>query len=268
MAHYAIGDIQGCFDAFQALLTKIDFQYGKDTLWLCGDVVNRGPQSLETLRFIMKHEDCIQMVLGNHDLHLLAVAYGNGRIKKLDTIDDILNAPDHKILLEWLRQQPLMRQHRQYLLVHAGLLPQWSAQKALNLAAEVESVLAGAHYQDFFLNMYGSKPARFHEELRGMERLRLIVNVMTRMRAITHDNKLDFDFKSTLQQMPEDLIPWFQAAHRQYADHTVVFGHWSALNLYMENNVLGLDTGALWGGMLTAINLDTREIHQVSGLAA
>lgn len=268
MAHYAIGDIQGCFDEFQTLLSKIDFQFGKDTLWLCGDIINRGPKSLETLRFIMKHEDCIQMVLGNHDLHLLAIAYGNGRLKKLDTIQDILNATDNKIMFEWLRHQPLMLQEKQYLLVHAGLLPQWTAKQALNLAAEVENILSGTHYREFFLNMYGNKPARFYDDLRGMDRMRLIVNVMTRIRAITYDNKLNFDFKSTLNELPNDLIPWFQAAQRQHTDYTIIFGHWSALGLYMKDNVLGLDTGALWGGALTAINLHTHEVIQTQASCA
>lgn len=267
MAHYAVGDIQGCFDELQLLLRKIGFQYGKDTLWLTGDVVNRGPKSLEALRFVMQHEDCMQMVLGNHDLHLLAVACGAGRLKKGDTLDDILNAADSKIMLDWLRHQPLMVADGDYLLVHAGLLPQWSAQEALHLAAEVEAAISGAAYREVFLQMYGNKPARFRADLQGMDRLRLVMNVMTRMRAITLDNKLDFDFKSTYADLPLDLQAWFDAEDRRYDDFTVVFGHWSALGLYRDKNVIGLDTGAVWGGALTAVNLETQEVVQVESQA-
>lgn len=263
MARYAIGDVQGCFDELEQLLSKIGFCYGTDTLWLTGDIVNRGPKSLDVLRFVMRHENCMQIVLGNHDLHLLAVAYSSGRLKKGDTLDDILNAADSKIMLDWLRHQPLMVAENEFLMVHAGLLPQWSAQEALSLAQEVENVLSSEDYREFFAQMYGNKPARYRPNLRGMERLRLILNVMTRIRAITPDNKLDFDFKSTYADLPDNLLAWFDAENRRYADHTVIFGHWSALGLYMDNNVIGLDTGALWGGALTAINLDTRAITQV-----
>ncbi|MDO5687010.1 MAG: symmetrical bis(5'-nucleosyl)-tetraphosphatase [Neisseria sp.] len=263
MAHYAIGDVQGCFDELQRLLRKIDFNYGKDTLWLTGDVVNRGPKSLETLRFVMQHEDCMQIVLGNHDLHLLAVAYGAGRLKRGDTLDEILLAPDNKIMLEWLRQQPLMLQAEGYLLVHAGLLPQWTADEALSLAAEVEDAISGDGYREVFAQMYGNKPTRYRADLQGMDRLRLIMNVMTRMRALTYDNKLDLEFKSTYEDLPLDLRAWFDVPQRCYDDHTVVFGHWSALGLCLRNNVIGLDTGALWGGCLSAIDLHTREVTQV-----
>ncbi|MBR6027024.1 MAG: symmetrical bis(5'-nucleosyl)-tetraphosphatase [Neisseriaceae bacterium] len=266
MAHYVIGDVQGCFDELQLLLQKIDFNYGSDTLWLTGDIVNRGPKSLATIRFVMLHDDCIQTVLGNHDLHLLAVAFGEGRVKKGDTINDILQADDKKILLDWLRRQPLMIRKDKNLLVHAGLLPQWSANEALSLASDVEIAISGSAYRKVFANMYGNKPARYRPELQGMDRLRLIMNVMTRMRIITDRNKLDFDFKATYEDIPEGLCAWFDAKNRRHADHTVIFGHWSALGLYQKNNVICLDTGALWGGALTALNLDSGEIIQVPSL--
>ncbi len=267
MAHYAIGDIQGCFDELQNLLRQIAFNPGRDTLWLTGDIVNRGPKSLETLRFVMQHEDCIQTVLGNHDLHLLAVAYGGARLKRSDTLDPILNANDNKIMLDWLRHQPLMLADNGHVLVHAGLWPEWSVEQALDLAEEVEAAISADYCHSFFTQMYGNKPARFHPELRGMDRLRFTTNVMTRMRALTWHGDMDFDFKSTLADMPADLQPWFSAEPRDWADHTVVCGHWSALGLYRDHNIIGLDTGALWGGSLTAINLDTGAISQTPALA-
>ncbi|MBP6562558.1 MAG: symmetrical bis(5'-nucleosyl)-tetraphosphatase, partial [Neisseriaceae bacterium] len=238
MAHYVIGDLQGCFDEFQALLHKLDFNYGKDTLWLTGDLVNRGPKSLETLRFIMQHADCMQTVLGNHDLHLLAVSEGCGRLKKGDTLDPILQADDHRILLDWLRAQPLMLANDRYAMVHAGLLPEWSVADALGLAAEVEMALTSVYYREVFAHMYGNTPNRYSDDLEGMDRLRLIMNVLTRTRAINVDGALDLDFKGKPKKMPEDLIPWFKAEHKAYASHTILFGHWSSLGFYDEDGVV------------------------------
>lgn len=267
MAHYAIGDVQGCFDELQLLLFKIGFNYGTDTLWLTGDIVNRGPKSLETIRFVKKHADCMQTILGNHDLNLLAIAYGAGEQKKGDTIDEILKADDRQILLDWLRRQPLLIRQNDYLLVHAGLLAQWNADTALSLAADVESAIGGCDYRTVFNNMYGNKPARYKPDLSGMNRIRLIMNAMTRMRVISkQNNKLDFDFKSSYENIPENLCAWFDAENRQHLDYTVIFGHWSALGLYQNNNVICLDTGALWGGKLTAINLSNQEIIQVDAI--
>ena len=264
MAHYAIGDIQGCFDVFQKLLAEIGFSPSRDILWLTGDIVNRGPQSLATLRFVMQNEECMHTVLGNHDLHLLAVAEGAGRLKKNDTIDDILSAPDRDILLHKLRFRPLIIGDTKRLTVHAGLLPEWTTEQAFALAHEAEDVLRSDDYSHFLHNMYGNKPARWRESLSGFERIRLILNVMTRMRVIDKNHKLDFDFKSVYEEIPENLTAWFDVKHRSYEKTTVIFGHWSALGLYRNKNVIGLDTGALWGGELTAINLDTGEITQVS----
>ncbi|MDO4878591.1 MAG: symmetrical bis(5'-nucleosyl)-tetraphosphatase [Neisseria sp.] len=262
MTHYAIGDIQGCFDELQALLAKLAFNHGTDTLWLTGDIVNRGPKSLESLLFCMKHEDSVQIVLGNHDLHLLALLYGCGKIKRGDTLDGILNHPRAKHMRDWLRRQPLLRRQDAYLLVHAGLLPQWTAQTAQELAAEVEHKLRGHHAKHYFAEMYGNKPDAWSPQLHGQSRLRLITNVFTRMRALTADNRLDYAFKGGPADMPEGLHAWFDAPGRRHLDHTVVFGHWSALGFIDDKQVLALDTGALWGGCLTAVNLSGHGITQ------
>lgn len=267
MARYAIGDLQGCCDVFQRLLAHIGFNPGRDTLWLTGDLVNRGPQSLETLRYVMQHETCMQTVLGNHDLHLLAVAYGGARLKRSDTLDDILNATDNKFLLEWLRAQPLMLADGKHALVHAGLWPQWSIEEALDLAEEVEEAVGGLHPQAFFMQMYGNKPRRFSHELRGIERLRFTTNVMTRMRALTDSGDLDFDYKGTYEALPPHLYAWFDVAHADWHGHQVVFGHWSALGYRAAPHYLSLDTGAVWGGALTAVDLDSGEVFQVPGMA-
>ncbi|MCP1660360.1 symmetrical bis(5'-nucleosyl)-tetraphosphatase [Neisseria perflava] len=267
MAHYAIGDIQGCYDELDALLHKISFNHGTDTLWLTGDIVNRGPKSLQALQFVMQHESSVQIILGNHDLHLLAVGCGHGTVKRSDTITPILNHPDCAKMLDWLRMQPLMVQgENHYVMVHAGILPQWTVAQAQELAHEAEAELRGRKYKKFFGKMYGNKPAAWREDLEGYDRLRLIVNVFTRMRALTYTNELDYDFKATLDKMPLYLRPWFKAANRQNLDHTIVFGHWSSLGYTNGNGVISLDTGALWGGELTAINLANQEITQVAAI--
>ncbi|MDO5059967.1 MAG: symmetrical bis(5'-nucleosyl)-tetraphosphatase [Neisseria sp.] len=268
MAHYAIGDLQGCYHELTALLKLIGFEHGRDTLWLTGDIVNRGPKSLECLEFCMRHENSVQIVLGNHDLHLLALFYGFGKQKRGDTLSDILNHPQAAKMRDWLRAQPLMRQQEDKVLVHAGLLPQWSIDLADSLAAEVEDALHN-HPQAYFSAMYGNKPAAWSHILSGEERLRLITNVFTRMRALNADNSLDYDFKSTLAEMPPELHAWFDSPERQHEGHTIVFGHWSALGYYNDKGVIGLDTGALWGGSLTAIDLgngQTRQMPSLKGL--
>lgn len=265
MAHYAIGDLQGCLAPFQALLAEIGFNPGSDTLWLTGDLVNRGPQSLATLRFVRRHEHCMQTVLGNHDLNLIAIAHGYGRLKKSDTVTDILNAPDRLTLIDWLRLQPLLIRNEQQLLVHAGLWPDWDADTAAARCAEVEAALRHRRPQAFLAHMYGNTPLT---DTAGSEaeRLRFTTNVCTRMRALTRSGALDFDYKSTLAEMPATLQPWFRAPNRRQRSHRIVFGHWSALGLYQGDGVTGLDTGALWGGQLTAIELGSGRITQVAGL--
>lgn len=263
MATYAIGDLQGCFTPFMALLRQIEFNPGRDTLWLTGDLVNRGPESLQALRWVFEHQDCVQTVLGNHDLHLLAVSEGYGKVHADDTIEAVLNAGDAKVLLEWLRCQPLMVYEQGFAMVHAGLLPEWSIKKALRLAEEVEDELAGKHHRTFFSKLYGNKPARWQDDLKGMDRLRLIVNVMTRMRFITRDGELDLAYKGELEGAPDYLVPWFEAAGRRSVDTPIVCGHWSALGLMLSEDVLAIDSGCLWGGSLTAVRLEDREVFSL-----
>ena len=208
MAHYAIGDVQGCFDELEALLAKIGFNHGSDTLWLTGDIVNRGPKSLESLKFCMKHEGSVQIILGNHDLHLLAVLYGHGTMKKRDTIEPIVKHKHADKMRDWLRHQPLLVQKDSYLMVHAGLLPQWTAAQAAEFAREVEHSMRRSKHGEYFAEMYGNKPAAWSEDLRGADRLRLLVNVFTRMRALNADGNLDYDFKSTPSEMPPHLHAW------------------------------------------------------------
>ncbi|WP_037586424.1 symmetrical bis(5'-nucleosyl)-tetraphosphatase [Stenoxybacter acetivorans] len=264
MAHYIIGDIQGCFAELQTLLAKIGFDAGRDTISFAGDLVNRGQQSLAVLRFVKQHDTCMQTVLGNHDLHLLALEYGVGKIKRGDTIGEVLQAADGSHLLAWLRTQPLMiNLSNNDVLVHAGLWHQWSIEEAQTLAEEAVRQLRHTP-RVFFDYMYGNQPAVWQENLSGQDRIRFIVNTMTRMRAITRKGALDFDFKSTLAEMPPNLNPWFAVAERRNTDKRIVFGHWSALGLHRENNTVCLDSGALWGGELSALCLDNNEIIQVA----
>jgi bis(5'-nucleosyl)-tetraphosphatase (symmetrical) len=264
MATYAIGDIQGCFQALQLLLQKIDFDPARDRLWLVGDLVNRGPDSLAVLRWAKNLGDAAITVLGNHDLHLLAVAYGFVKPHRKDTIDPVLTAPDRIELLDWLRHQRLFYTEGDYALVHAGLLPQWSAKKASALAHEVEQELRGKHYLDFFEHMYGNEPKAWCKDLRGMARLRMITNAMTRLRFCTPEGAMEFDHKGPPEIFPAGHLPWYEAPNRKSADATIIFGHWSALGLRVRSNLLALDTGCLWGGDLTAVRLEDRQVYQIS----
>lgn len=263
MAIYAIGDIQGCYHAFQALLTRIQFNPKLDQLWLVGDLINRGAGSLEVLRWCYAHQDSLKVVLGNHDLHALVVAYGFVNAHKGDTLDDLLVASDKKILLNWLRHQRLMVQQDNSLMVHAGLLPQWTAEQAMAYAAEVEAALQGDNYLEFLLHMYGNQPNRWSDDLAGLDRLRLITNAMTRLRICTEQGEMEFAFKGELQDIPAGFMPWFDVPTRATKTSEVIFGHWSALGLQHRNNVYSLDTGCLWGGQLTAMNIHTKAITQV-----
>lgn len=259
MAHYAIGDLQGCFAELTALLDKLAFNHGKDTLWLVGDLVNRGPQSLACLQFVMQHESSVQVVLGNHDLHLLAILYGYGKQKKHDTLAEIITHPRVSIMRDWLRNQPLLRQNDTHILVHAGLLPQWNAALAQSLADEVSAQLSGSQADDFFARMYGNLPDKWSPDLQEMDRWRFATNVFTRMRVLHDDNRLEFDYKGQYAHIPSTLHAWFDSKNRQHLDKEIVFGHWSALGFRQEKRILALDTGALWGGELTAVNLATGE---------
>lgn len=263
MATYAIGDIQGCFKEFQRLLELIGFDSKRDRLWLVGDLVNRGPDSVALLRFAKDLGDAAVTVLGNHDLHLIAVAEGCAKLKRGDTIQDILAAPDRDELLHWLRHQPLMYVEGRHALVHAGLLPSWSVAKAKALAGEVEAVLRSADYREFFANMYGNKPDYWSDDLRDFDRLRVITNAMTRLRICTAEGVMEFSHKGTVEKIPPGYIPWYDAPGRESRDATVICGHWSALGLLLREDLLALDTGCFWGGSLSAVRLEDREIFQV-----
>lgn len=263
MATYAIGDIQGCYHAFQALLARLQFDTRRDELWLVGDLINRGSGSLEVLRWCYEHQAHIKVVLGNHDLHTLVVAHGFAKAHKSDTLDALLNAPDRDVLLHWLRHQPLMHAGEEYVMVHAGLLPQWTVAEALGYADEVSTALQGPEYLTFLNNMYGNTPNQWSDDLLGWDRLRVITNAMTRIRLCDAAGVMDFDFKGELAQVPEGLLPWFDVQHRRSQTQQIIFGHWSALGLQHRNRVFSLDTGCLWGGKLTAMHLETQNIIQV-----
>lgn len=260
--NYLIGDLQGCCDALERLLQRLDFSPSRDRLWLLGDLVNRGPASLATLRRMIGLGDAATCLLGNHDLHLLAVAHGVRSPGKGDTVDAILAADDRGALLDWLRQQRLAVFETGWLMVHAGVPPQWTRADTLSLAAEVESVLRGPDLVDFLRTMYGNEPARWRPELSGTDRLRFTVNALTRLRFCTADGEMDFKTKDGAGAAPDGYMPWFDVPGRRTADTPMAFGHWSTLGLLDRPHLLGLDTGCVWGGRLTAARIDgaTREI--------
>ena len=261
MATYAIGDIQGCYDELQQLLKAINFKSDSDTLWFTGDLVNRGPKSLETLRFIKDLNDNAIVVLGNHDLHLLAAAYSNRKPGRKDTLDEILNAADREELLNWLEHRPLIHSDKEINLsmVHAGIHPDWSIKKAHSLAAEVEAILQSDQHCDFYKNMYGNEPASWSDNLKSWPRLRHITNVFTRLRFCQQDGTLALSHKCEPGAQPEELHPWFSVRNRSNSNDHIIFGHWSTLILAKDieyGNVYPLDTGCLWGGHLTAMRID------------
>ena len=262
MAIYAVGDVQGCYQPLQELLKKICFDPALDRLWFTGDLVNRGPQSLEVLRFVKGLGDRAICVLGNHDLHLLAVAAGTIKPKKRDTLDALLSAPDRNELLHWLRSRPLLHHDDRlgYTLIHAGLLPLWTLDDAQRLAQEVEIVLRGAGAENLYRHMYGDLPDHWAEKLRGVDRLRVIINAFTRLRYCDLDGNLDLRPKGPPGTQPPDLLPWFQVPSRRSRDRRIIFGHWSTLGLWNADNVIGLDSGCLWGGALTAVQLDAAPV--------
>ena len=269
MATYAIGDIQGCYHAFMALLAKLNFNQDADNVWLVGDIINRGTGSLEMLRWCYANQQNCKLVLGNHDLHALAVANSLKREHKSDTLQALLHAPDKHVLLTWLRNQPLMLiandcNNKSHVMVHAGLLPQWTIEQAYKLAHEVEATLQSEQYLDFLANMYGNLPDFWHDNLIGIDRLRVITNAMTRMRICTLAGEINLTFKGELADVPIGYIAWLDAPNRQSQNVPIVCGHWSALGLQQRNNVTTLDTGCLWGGQLTALCLESREITQVN----
>lgn len=259
MSIYCVGDIQGCDDALERLLAHIGFSPSRDTVYLLGDLVNRGPDSAAVLRRCRALDGSLLALLGNHDLHLLAVAEGVRAPSRRDTLDGILQAEDRDALLQWLRRQPLARHVAHggghFLALHAGLLPPWSAQDALARAEEVQQALHGDGYRAFLAQMYGNTPAQWSDDLAGAERLRVIVNAFTRLRLCTPQGRMDFDSAESASQAPPGLLPWFDVPGRRSADTLVAFGHWSTLGRLDRPDLLGLDTGCVWGGCLTAVRL-------------
>jgi bis(5'-nucleosyl)-tetraphosphatase (symmetrical) len=263
VATYVIGDVQGCFEAFHELLVAIAFNPAQDRLWLAGDLVNRGENSIGMLRWCMAHDNEIVAILGNHDLHLLAVAEGFVPLHRNDTLDEILDAPDRTEVLEWLRNRPMLHREGHWLMVHAGLLPDWPAELAESLARELEATLRGPDWRKFLKEMYGNEPRRWDTALTGQDRLRLIANAMTRLRFMHADGNMEFLHKGSLADAPTELIPWFDFPDRQNLEVQVFFGHWSTLGLLQREDAVGLDTGCLWGGRLSAFRLDDGRLIQV-----
>jgi bis(5'-nucleosyl)-tetraphosphatase (symmetrical) len=262
MAIYAIGDIQGCFDSFMRLLERCRFDPAADRLWLTGDLVNRGPRSLETLDFVRGLGEAAVIVLGNHDLALLLAAEGFGKRDRDDTFDDVLRAPEREELLSWLRHRRMCHLEDGHCLVHAGLLPQWTSADALALAGEVEAALTAPNWREFLAHLWGSEPVAWRDDLAGWPRLRVIVNAMTRLRFCTPDGTMEFRAKGGLADAPPGYLPWFAAPGRKSAGTTLVTGHWSALGLKIMPDLLALDSGCLWGGPLTAVRLEDRAVFQ------
>jgi bis(5'-nucleosyl)-tetraphosphatase (symmetrical) len=262
MTVYAIGDVQGCRDSLVQLLAKIDLASPDAQLVFVGDVINRGPSSLAALRHVRGLGARARMVLGNHELHLLAVAQGIRAPHRSDTLGEILAAPDREELLAWLRHQPLALDVDGHLVVHAGVLPQWTAQRTMELASEVEQVLRSVDWLDFLQHMYGNTPTRWDETLEGVDRLRCIVNALTRIRFCSADGSMDLISKGDTSDVP-GMLRWFDVPGRRSQDVTVVFGHWSTLGLIRRPDIISVDTGCLWGGRLSAVNLSDRSLIQV-----
>ncbi len=264
MATYAIGDIQGCLTPLQKLLDLIRFDPSSDRLWFVGDLVNRGPHSLEVLRFIKGLEGRCVVVLGNHDLHLLAVHCGVAQLRKQDTLQSVLQAPDVEELLDWLRRQSMLYREGEYLLVHAGILPQWSVDQALGLAGEVEDALRSERYQTRLPFIYRSQETRWRDTMPSPARLGLITNVLTRMRMCSQDGLIDLSFKGPPERAAAGLSPWFHLPPHTQRTETVICGHWSALGVCVNERVIALDGGCVWGNELACLRLEDRKLYTVS----
>ncbi len=264
MATYAIGDVQGCYDALQRLVEQIHFDAASDRLWFVGDLVNRGPDSLKVLRYIKSLGASAVVVLGNHDLFLLAVAEGIATVRPEDTLQAILAAPDRDELLAWVRQQRLFYREDPFVLVHAGLLPQWSIKETEELAQEVETGLRSPTYKDVLRALYPSKHLQWSSNLIGPTRLATIIKVLTRLRACSIDGLMESSYNGPPERIPSGYLPWFRIDDRRHRDAIIVCGHWASLGLHCEENLLAIDSGCVWGRQLTAIRLDNREVFQVS----
>jgi bis(5'-nucleosyl)-tetraphosphatase (symmetrical) len=264
--HYLIGDLQGCATAFERLLAEIGFSPSRDHVHVLGDIVNRGPGSLPALRRLRGLQGSATCLLGNHDLHLLAVAHGIRKQSRSDTLADVLAAPDRDELLHWLRHQRMADRACGWLLVHAGVVPQWDAVQTLALAGEVEALLRADDWLDFLRVMYGNEPKRWHDDLAGADRARFIVNVLTRIRFCNDGGTLEFAAKDSATAAPPGYRAWFDVPDRRSAGEAIAFGHWSTLGLINRPDLLALDTGCVWGGALTAARIDSgrREIVQVA----
>ncbi|MDP3086357.1 MAG: symmetrical bis(5'-nucleosyl)-tetraphosphatase [Rubrivivax sp.] len=262
---HLIGDLQGCDDSFARLLATIGFSPSRDRIVVLGDLVNRGPKSLAVLRRLRAMGDAATCLLGNHDLHLLAVAHGVRPAHRSDTFGEILASPERQAWLDWLRQRPLACLESSWLCVHAGLAPQWSSAEALALAGEAQALLAGPDLPAFLQVMYGNEPARWHADLAGAARWRFVINSLTRMRFCSADGTMDFKTKDGSAAAPPDHFPWFAVPGRRSAGQPIAFGHWSTLGLINRADLLALDTGCVWGGPLTAVRVDggRREVVQV-----
>lgn len=271
MPTYVIGDIQGCYKPLKKLLKSVNFKAGKDCLWCVGDLINRGPRSLDTLRFLRDIDDSVRVVLGNHDLHFLAIYHGVAPNRSKDTLQELLDSPDCDELSTWLRQQPLAHYdtletnegNKGFLMVHAGVAPQWTLQQTLALAGEVQAALQGPDYRKFLRKMYGDSPAKWKESLTGYARLRTITNYLTRMRFCTAKGKLDLQAKEGLSSAPDGFLPWFE--FEQLTPQTsILFGHWAALEGQTNNpDIYALDTGCVWGRELTMMRLEDHQLFSV-----
>ena len=266
MATYAIGDLQGCFDALQRLLDTLDFNPSRDTLWFAGDLVNRGPKSLKTLRFVKNLDGSAVSVLGNHDLHLLAVVAGIRKQGRKDTLSAIVEAKDCALLCDWLRQRPLIHHDTAtgHTLVHAGLHPQWTLETAVNEAQRVERKLRGNHYLKHLKRLFGNTPSRWRDDLSGEERTRFAINTLTRMRYLTLDGKFDFSENGPPAKTGGHVVPWFALPGRQHQELKIVFGHWSSLGDPQVPGIYALDRGCVWGNALAALHIETGEIIEIS----
>lgn len=267
MANYIVGDPQGCFKELERLLEKAQFDRNQDTLWIAGDLVARGPDSLAVLRFAKSHQECVKIVLGNHDLHLLAVANGVHKIKDKDRTRPILEAPDRDELLDWLRHQPLMQEHPEFVVCHAGISPLWDLNTARKGAELVQHALTGPDWKALLTKMYDNQPALWDESLTGYPRLRYVINAFTRMRFCYQDGGLDMACKMPPAELTDSsLIPWFRLPQRVSLNKTVLFGHWAALDGYQDSNVIGLDTGCVWGGSLTMLRWEDKRYFEQAAL--
>ncbi|MBI5926277.1 MAG: symmetrical bis(5'-nucleosyl)-tetraphosphatase [Aquabacterium sp.] len=262
---YLVGDLQGCCNPFERLLQTIDFSPSRDHVYVLGDLVNRGPDSLGVLRRLRALDNAATCLLGNHDLHLLAVAHGVRKPHRSDTLDEILHAPDRDDWLNWIRQRRLAVHAHGWLMVHAGVVPQWDASQTVALAAEVEAMLAGPDVGEFLTRMYGNEPDKWDDSLQGVPRWRCVVNSLTRLRFCSADGTMEFTTKEGAGGAPEGFMPWFEVPGRRTAGTPVAFGHWSTLGLINRDDLMSLDTGCVWGGQLTAVRVDgaTRELIQI-----